>query len=235
MAVIFTLMILLGALFFVLGLKVPKFSNLHKYGIILFSCGLAFAIINSMISLNKERSASTTPSISNATVIENDSESSAAVEAPESDVVVEENETQSSIEKEFDWDAFDASPERAKLSDDVRDMQNNNLKGANFLPFNGEDTGLGNFMISQGLKFTDVSLDCFSSDTHCKLHVHISRKEYPSKVDGYICGAVAYWTAPYSNLKQWTPNEGMALPPLLYEGNVDAVLRKIDYERDRRC
>ncbi|WP_242049476.1 hypothetical protein [Acinetobacter baumannii] len=118
-----------------------------------------------MISLNKERSASTTPSISNVTVIENDSESGAAVEAPEADTVFEQNETQSSIEKEFDWDAFDASPERAKLSDDVRDIQNNKLKGAHFIPVANGTESIESFMRKHNLKFTMASLDCFSSDT----------------------------------------------------------------------
>lgn len=49
-----------------------------------------------------------------------------------------------SDEKAFDWDAFDASPERAKLGEDVIRMQNNNLKGAHFLPVNYGKSNLEN-------------------------------------------------------------------------------------------
>ena len=117
-------------------------------------------------------------------------------------------------------------------------MQNNIVEGANFLPVNNQNTGLGDFMRANNLKFTDVSLDCFSSDTHCNLYVYITRQDYPSKsnassYEGYSCGAPASWTAPYTNLSHWTPTEGQALPPLLYQGNTKAVLMKIDYEHDR--
>lgn len=135
----------------------------------------------------------------------------------------------------FDWDAFDASPERAKLSDDVRDIQNNKLKGAHFIPVANGTESLENFMRKHNLKFTIASLDCFSSDTHCSLTVAITRSEYPSKANGDFCGPMARWTAPYTNIKQWTSDGNSPLVQMLDAGDSNAVLNKIDYEYQRRC
>lgn len=230
-AILFCIM-LLGCLVFMLGLTISKLSMLKKYGVILFLIGTTILTIRGMLFQRSQATLDVSQSTQSEPITTTPTFKEQVVEANN----VVENQPVKEPQKEiFDWDAFDASPERAELSDNVIAMQNNKLKHANFLPFNGKDTGLGDFMKSKELKFTDVSLDCFSSDTECKLHVHITRKKYPSKVDGYICGAVAYWTAPYTNLKKWTPSDGMALPPLLYEGNEEAVLRKIDYEYERRC
>ncbi|WP_160255418.1 hypothetical protein [Acinetobacter indicus] len=127
-------MILLGALFFIIGLKVSKFSKLRKYGIILFLCGLAFSIINSMSSQNEnslenelEKPSEKVELIDKSETDTQETEASTAVELAD---LIEPAEAQNNNTVEFDWDAFDASPERAKLGDDVIRMQNNNLKGA---------------------------------------------------------------------------------------------------------
>ncbi|MCO8102675.1 hypothetical protein NI401_07085 [Acinetobacter indicus] len=138
-------------------------------------------------------------------------------------------------EEAFSWDEFDASPERAKLGDDVIRMQNNNLKGAHFLPVNYGKSNLEKFMRENNLKFTMASLDCFSSDTHCSLTIAITRSKYPSKANGDFCGPMARWTAPYKDLNAWETDLRSPLDQLLFQGNAQGVLNKIDYEYERRC
>ncbi|WP_228153745.1 hypothetical protein [Acinetobacter indicus] len=239
MAGIFTLMILLGALFFIIGLKVSKFSKLRKYGIILFLCGLAFSIINSMSSQNEnslenelEKPSEKVELIDKSETDTQETEASTAVELAD---LIEPAEAQNNNTVEFDWDAFDASPERAKLGDDVIRMQNNNLKGAHFLPVNYGKGNLEQFMRENNLKFTMASLDCFSSETHCSLTIAITRSKYPSKANGDFCGPMARWTAPYKDLNAWETDLRSPLDQLLFQGDAEGVLRKLDYEYQRRC
>lgn len=90
-------------------------------------------------------------------------------------------------------------------------------------------------MKENNLKFTMASLDCFSSDTHCSLTVAITRSEYPSKANGDFCDPMARWTAPYTDIKQWTSDGNSPLVQMLDAGDSNAVLNKIDYEYERRC
>ena len=144
-------------------------------------------------------------------------------------------EVQIPKEKAFDWDAFDASPERAELGRNVQMMQNNNLKGAHFLPVNYGKGNLEQFMRENNLKFTMASLDCFSSETHCSLTIAITRSKYPSKANGDFCGPMARWTAPYKDLNAWETDLRSPLDQLLFQGDAEGVLRKLDYEYQRRC
>lgn len=246
MAGIFTLSILLGALLFIIGFKKPKLAILSKYGLALFIIGLALSIFNSIFSpSDKENSSKETnhPIYTQSTtdVSSHTEQQASAIETEASSAtaelakVVELAETQDSKTSEFDWDAFDASPEREKLGKNVLMMQNNKLKGAHFLSVNYGTGNLEQFMKENNLKFTMASLDCFSSETHCSLTIAITRNEYPSKANGDFCGPMARWTAPYRDLKTWETDLRRPLDRLLFQGDAEGVLRKLDYEYQRRC
>lgn len=217
----------------------PKLSKLKKYGIALFIIGLTPFIIREILAPHTDSKP--------ATQITNSTKTSSIPETPTTENQLKEvknlaveassvaTEVQIPKEKAFDWDAFDASPERAKLGDDVIRMQNNNLKGAHFLPVNYGKGNLEQFMRENNLKFTMASLDCFSSETHCSLTIAITRSKYPSKANGDFCGPMARWTAPYKDLKAWETDLRSPLDQLLFQGNAQGVLNKIDYEYGRRC
>lgn len=239
MSGIFTLFILLGCLLFIIGFKMPKLSKLKKYGIALFIIGLTPFIIREILAPNTDSKP--------ATQITHSTKTSFIPETPTTENQLKEvnnlaveassvaTEVQIPKEKAFDWDAFDASPERAKLGDDVIRMQNNNLKGAHFLPVNYGKSNLEKFMRENNLKFTMASLDCFSSDTQCSLTIAITRSKYPSKANGDFCGPMAKWTARYKDLNDWGSDLTSPLDRLLFEGDTQGVLSKIDYEYERRC
>ena len=239
MAGIFTLFILLGCLLFIIGFKKPKLSKLKKYGIALFIIGFTPFIIREIIAPHNDSKPVTqiTHSTNTDSIPENPTTKNQLKEV--NNVAVEVSpvaaEVQIPKEKAFDWDAFDASPERAELGRNVQMMQNNNLKGAHFLPVNYGKGNLEQFMRENNLKFTMASLDCFSSETHCSLTIAITRSKYPSKANGDFCGPMARWTAPYKDLNAWETDLRSPLDQLLFQGDAEGVLRKIDYEYERRC
>lgn len=235
---IFTLFILLGCLLFIIGFKIPKLSKLKKYGITLFIIGFTPFIIRAILAPQNDSKPTTqlthpTTSESLPKTPATETQAKKANDVTKASQIA--NEVQIADEKAFDWDAFDASPERAKLGDDVIRMQNNNLKGAHFLPVNYGKGNLEQFMRENNLKFTMASLDCFSSETHCSLTIAIIRSKYPSKANGDFCGPMARWTAPYKDLSAWETDLRSPLDQLLFQGNAQGILNKIDYEYGRRC
>ena len=46
---------------------------------------------------------------------------------------------------------------------------------------------------------------------------------------GYFCSQMARWTAPYTDIKQWTSDGNSPLVQMLDAGDSNAVLNKIDY------
>lgn len=228
--------LLLSLLALLIGLIYPKFFSIKdkiftRYQISFISVSsivVFMMLLIGAVSNNSNSSDLTTPDSFNTTT-------TSQIQKNNQKLSVTSIPATQNLDKKNDWETFNASPENTKLSENIRKMQKNKLEGANFLPFNGSNKGLGDFMKANNLKFSDVSLDCMSNDSHCELHVYITRSNYPSKINGYICGAPAHWTAPYTDLEHWTPNGGMALPPLLNMGNIKAVLNKIDYEHDRHC
>lgn len=220
MAGIFTLFILLGCLLFIIGLT-------------------PFIIIREILAPHTDSKPATqithstkTSSTPETPTTENQLKEVKNVAVEASSVVTE---VQIPKEKAFDWDAFDASPERAELGKNVQMMQNNKLKGAHFLPVNYGKSNLEQFMKENNLKFAMASLDCFSSETHCSLTIAIIRNKYPYKANGDFCGPMARWTEPYKDLNVWKTDLRSPLDQLLFQGDAEGVLRKIDYEYQRRC
>ncbi|AWA46790.1 hypothetical protein CDG57_01465 [Acinetobacter junii] len=237
MAGFFTLLMLLGCLLFIIGFKVIKLTKLKKYGITLFMIGLLPLVSREITRsyIDKEVSTQASQSIASESSSQNSIEKPQVNSADKAVSPTVKTEIKTIKEKAFSWDEFDASPERAKLGDDVIRMQNNNLKGAHFLPVNYGKSNLEKFMRENNLKFTMASLDCFSSDTHCSLTIAITRSKYPSKANGDFCGPMARWTAPYKDLNAWETDLRSPLDQLLFQGNAQGVLNKIDYEYERRC
>lgn len=213
-SILFLWGVIVSVFLFILGLEDPRIFNRNNQtptrGKIAAYTGLGFIVsLSLMISTCSSPTAESIDlqESSQANVSSHDGQQAKPIETEASSAaelaeLVASSEVQDASTSEFDWDAFDASPERAKLSDDVIAMQNNRLEGAHFLPVAYGTTTLENFMRENKLKFSMASLDCFSSDTHCSLTIHITREGYPSKAHGGDpCGSMASWSAPYTNLK----------------------------------
>lgn len=83
-------------------------------------------------------------------------------------------------------------------------------------------------MKENNLKFTVTSFDYFSSYMHCSLTVAITPQSIHLK-RGYFCSQMARWTAPYTDIKQWTSDGNSPLVQMLDADDSNAVLNKIDY------